>query len=161
MDRQWLIGIVLLMAISSPAVSAQPGIEVQDADDLGAIERFLLSLKLLYAPSAAAEEAAPLYAYNYEVICGDGWDNVVALNPEHGGLAAVVSYHDEVPRAQYYPTIYAARHMECPGDDSIDSDGENGPYIATTFPLIGYESERRFLVRGRGRVPKGWANATR
>lgn len=186
MDRQWLIGAVLLVAISSSAVSAQPGIEVQDAEDLGAMEGFLLSLKLLYAPSAAAEEAAPLYAYSYEVICGDGWDNVAALNPEHGGLAAVVFYHGDVPRAQYYPTIYAARHAACrqggsPGQrpagdsnasmwtaDSVSSphigqppSGDSNAYIATTFPLIGHEAERRFLVRGRERVPAGWAEPAR
>ena len=84
----------------------------------------------------------------------DSWNRVVALNPEHGGLAAIVFYRDEVPRAQYYPTIYAARHTACRQDDSPG-------YIATTFPLIGSEAERRFLVRGRERVPSGWAEPAR
>ena len=192
MDRQWLIGIGLFVAVVSSMVSAHEngspgvqerepaGVEIQDASELGAIERFLLSLELIFSPRRVSEKVAPLYAYSYDMICGDSWDNVAALNPEHGGLAAVVFYHEAVPRAQYYPTIYAARHAACRQDGSRGQPPSGDPnafawtaeslpspsgdpyaYIATTFPLIGSEAERRFLVRGRERVPSGWAEPAR
>jgi len=170
-----LIGIVLFVAVVSSMASAQEngshgvherelaGVEIQDASELGAIERFLLSLELIFSPRGVSGKVAPLYAYSYDMICDDRWDNVAALNPEHGGLAAIVFYHEEVPRAQYYPTIYAARHAACRQDGSTGQPPSGGPYayIATTFPLDGYEAERRFLVRGRERVPSGWAEPAR
>ena len=143
---------------------------VYEVEEMNLLERFWHALRIVIIPTYYVHRHAPLHAYESKVVCES--DDLIThieelrlhtrnIRRAYGGAAAIVYDKDlqtkEPLQAYYYPdvrdAIASALKYWCP------SDFVGQWYIATTFPIFGFQSPvvRTFLLKDAGRNLPGWS----
>ena len=96
-------------------------------------------------------DMAPLQAYNSDVLCkpNKGKQKQPVLLERYGPAALVIEDEAGYYRAFYYRTV---RETVIRAQERCKSSEAGSWYVATTFPIAGYEPERRFLSMDADRI---------
>ena len=136
--------ILAMCVVGWPAdTHAQQPVPVRDVDELGILQRLVVTLQLVLAPGARAD-VNPLYAYNPQDLAGE------EVHPERIGNVATVSQCETGGTgwcARYFTDINQAfRTAYQDNRGTADANNANPDvYFATTYPLPNVEPERRFV----------------
>ena len=169
-DGDWILAGVICGVLTvggggwaTPVHAQSPEVPVQEVEELGALEKILLTLQMVVA-SAVRDQIGPLYAYDPTASAINGLE----VRPETIGSVATVSrcsghpgrttgwcarYFDHMDNHEAlltaYQTAYRAvaadRSSEAENDSAVNQSDDPTTYFATTYPLPNVEPARRFV----------------